>query len=331
MPDPIPGGKLPAELLRAVLPSAATTSSQVVLGPALGEDAAAIELDAGTLVVAADPITLTGSEVGSFVVDINANDVAVTGVAPRWFLAVVLLPAGTTPTEVDELFEAMYRALERVGAELVGGHTEVTGAVSQPVVIGQMLGHRTDHRIVRTGGARPGDVVVQVGPAPVEGAAVLAGLDHPLLEQVDPDLLAAAQQAASEPGISVVAPALLAADLGATAMHDPTEGGLAAGLHELAAAAEVSLEVDGGAVAWFDPGRAVCDALGADPWATLASGCLLASFGPQDLDRVVRELAGAGHTTAPIARVAHGSGVRLASGEELDWPERDEVARLADA
>jgi hydrogenase expression/formation protein HypE len=324
------GGKLPAPLLAEVLAAAAVTADEVVLGPAVGEDAAAIELPDGVLVAATDPITLTGSEVGAYAVVINANDVAVMGVRPRWFLAAVLLPRGTREDTVRELFAELRTALDRVGAVLIGGHAEVTGAVSQPVVVGQMLGHRGDGRIVTSGGATPGDVVLQVGPAPVEGAAVLALRFADRLGALDEDVRAAAAAATDEPGISVVEAALAAAELGATAMHDPTEGGLAAGLHEVAVASDVALSVDEDAVVWFTPGVEVCAALDADPWATLASGALLATFPAPAVGQAERVLAGSGWEVARIAETVAGTGVTFRSGCVLDWPQRDEVARLLD-
>jgi hydrogenase maturation factor len=238
--DVLATGKLPPALLRALLAAGPPLPPEVRLGPALGEDACAIDVPAGTLVAASDPITLTGSGVGEKAVVVNANDVAVMGVAPRWFLAAVLLPRGTRERDVRAIFAGMRAALAELGATLVGGHSEVTGAVSQPVVVGQMLGLAPRGRIVRSGGARPGDGIVQAGPAPVEGAAVLAAEAADRLEALDPDALRAARDAAREPGLSVVAPALLAAELGASALHDPTEGGLATGLHELAEASGVS-------------------------------------------------------------------------------------------
>jgi hydrogenase expression/formation protein HypE len=326
MSAPIPPGKVPGRLLEELLRDA--LESHVLLGPSLGEDAAAITVPAGVLVAASDPITLTSTQVGAFAVDVNANDVAVMGVEPCWFLATVLLPVGTEEDLLRELFDGLYHALDRVGAVLVGGHAEVTPAVNQPVVVGQMLGLRQDGRYVRSDGLAPGDVVIQIGAAPIEGAAVLAAMDDPRLDDVDADVLRGARDAAADPGISVVAHALRAAELGATAMHDPTEGGLAAGLHELAAAAGVALEVDDEAVAWFGPGRAVCEAVGADPWATLASGCVLAAFRPQDAGPAIAGLRDAGYVVSPIATAVDGDGVLLADGTGLAWPSRDEVARL---
>jgi hydrogenase maturation factor len=316
-------GKLPIDLLARLLGELPAPPPELRLGPAVGEDACAIDVTNGTLVAATDPITLTTGELGRTSVIVNANDVAVTGARPRWFLSVILVPPGTGERELDDLFGALVRALESIGAHLVGGHTEITSAVTRPIVIGQMLGMvESGGTLVATGGVRPGDVVVQVGPAPVEGAAVLAREATDDLATLDSLALKAARAALELPGISVVEPALLAARLGATALHDPTEGGLAAGLHELARAFGVRIGVDRKAVLWFEPGVAVCQALGVDPWATLASGTLLAAF-PTPL--MADELAEVGYATAVLGRAEAGAGVYDFDGQAIPWPERDEI------
>ena len=328
MSAPIPTGKLPATLLAALLADGPPLPPDVLLGPRPGEDACAIRVPAGALVAATDPITLTGSAVGAHSVLVNANDVAVMGVRPRWFLATVLLPEGTLEAAVRGLFAEMRLALEEVGACLVGGHTEVTSAVSQPIVVGQMLGLAEDGAFVCSSGVSPGDVVVQAGPAPVEGAAVLAVEAAGRLREIDPETLARAEEALRAPGISVVEPALLCSALGASALHDPTEGGLAAGLAELADASGLRLQVREHDVLWFEPGRAVCQALGADPWATLASGTLLASFPPQRVHEALAALEQSGVPARAIGRAAAGQPGVFVDGRPLPPPTRDEVARV---
>jgi hydrogenase maturation factor len=325
---PLETGKLPSALLRELLAASAAPAPDVLLGPAVGEDAAALALGGGALIAATDPITLTGAGVGAHSVIVNANDVAVMGVPPRWFLAVVLLPEGATPEEARGLLADVRRGCEAVGAVLVGGHTEVTSAVRQVVIVGQMLGFAPDGRFVRTGGVRPGDAVVQVGPVPIEGAALLAREAPRAAERLPADVLAEARAALERPGISVVAPALAATGLGATALHDPTEGGLSAGLFELAEASGVALVVETGRVLWFEPGLRVCEALGADPWGTIASGSLLAAFPAARADAAVAELARAGFAARVVARAEAGSGVRDTAGAPLHRFERDEVARV---
>lgn len=324
----LPAGKLPVGLLADLLALLPDPPSDVLLGPAIGEDACALAIDGSVLVVATDPITLTSGAVGRMAVVVNANDVAVMGVRPRWFLATVLLPEGSREGEVRILFAEMRQALAGVGAVLVGGHTEVTPAVSQPIVVGQMLGLSDSGRFVTTGGVRPGNVIVQVGEAPVEGAAVLAAERASRLATLDPATIRSATQALDDPGISIVDAALAATELGATALHDPTEGGLAAGLHEMAAASGVALRVETSRVAWFEPGVAVCRALGADPWATLASGSLLCAFDADGVDGVVRALTERGHRVAVIGVAEAGHGVRDGQDRPLPWPDRDELARL---
>lgn len=325
---PLATGKLPPALLHELLETNPALPPEVLLGPALGEDACAIEVPAGVLVAATDPITLTGSGVGAHSVLVNANDVAVLGVRPRWFLAAVLLPEGTRDGDVRHLFAEMLRGLERLDVALVGGHTEVTAAVSQPVVVGQMLGFAEDGRFLTTGGASPGETLVQIGTAPVEGAAVLAEEAATMLSGVDPELAEQARRGLEEPGIVVVEAALAATRLGATALHDPTESGLAGGLHELAGASGVRLRVDSSAVLWFEPGRAVCAALGADPWGTLASGCVLAAFPATRAPAACEALEEAGHLASALGRVEEGAGVVLDDGTPLPVFERDEVARV---
>ncbi len=327
MPLPIPAGKVPAALLRELLGSLPAPPPEVRLGPRVGEDACAIDVPAGTLVVATDPITLTGAGVGRHAVLVNANDVAVMGVRPRWFLAAVLLPEGSGEAEVRELFASLRAGAEEAGVTLVGGHTEVTAAVRQPVVVGQMLGLAPDGRIVLTGGARPGDAIVQAGPAPVEAAAVLAAEARDRLDSVDVATLARACGALREPGISVVEAALAASELGASALHDPTEGGLATGLAELAEASGVRIVVDPERVIWFEPGRAVCRALGADPWGALASGALLAAFPPDRAAPACEALARLGIPAHVIGSAQAGAGVVLRDGRALPEFTRDEVTR----
>lgn len=120
MLTPIPPGKVPTDLLARLLTAGRPLPPEVRIGPAVGEDAGAIDVDAGVLIVATDPITLTTSELGRYGVIVNANDVAVMGVSPRWFLAALLLPLGTTTDVIEQLFASMRSGLDEIGASLVG-------------------------------------------------------------------------------------------------------------------------------------------------------------------------------------------------------------------
>ena len=321
-------GKLPHELLADLLGEIPPPPPEVRLGAGIGEDASAIDVPNGTLVVAADPITLTAEDAARLAVLVNANDVAVCGGRPRWFLAVVLLPPGTAEATVRALFRELQLAAQEIGVAVVGGHTEITPAVNRPVVVGQMLGLAERGEILTTKGFAPGDVVVQVRAAPIEGGAVLAREAGDRLGALDDDVVAEAREALEQPGIVLVDAALLAAELGAKALHDPTEGGLSGGLFEMAAAAGVRIRVADDSVLWFEPAVLVCRELGCDPWSTLASGTLLAAFPAEAAETAVSSLGERGHAAAIIGTVEGGAGVCRSDGTPFAWPERDEVARL---
>ena len=322
-------GKLPQKLLAEVLETGRPVPPELLLPPTVGEDAGVIAVQSGALVAASDPVTLTGQDVGAHAVLVNANDIAVMGARPRWFLATVLLPTGTTEDAVRALYRRMHEALAALDAVLVGGHVEITDAVRRTVVVGHMMGLRQDSNFARTGALERGQVVLQIGPAPVEGAAVLAAEAGAQLEgKVAAETLAEAAGALTDPGISVVEPALRATILGAVAMHDPTEGGLSAGLYEMAEAAGVGLVVTADAVLWYEPGRILADALGIDPWGLLASGALLAAFPAASAEATLQTLRAEGFRCAPIARVVAGSGVRFEDGGDVPRFTRDETIRV---
>jgi len=165
-----------------------------------------------------------------------------------------------------------------------------------------------------------------VGPVPIEGAAVITAAGPPT--GVSEETLAAARGALEDPGISIVEPALLAAELGATSLHDPTEGGLATALHEVALASSVALAVETDAVLWFAPGRALCEAVGADPWGTLASGALLAGFRADRAEDARRALTARGFAVAVVARAEAGAGLVHEDGRNVPRFTRDELSRV---
>ena len=325
-------GKLPPALLAEVLVTGRPVPPELLLPPTVGEDAGVIAVGGGALIAASDPVTLTGQDVGAHAVLVNANDIAVMGARPRWFTATVLLPPGITVAEVRALYRRMHEALAALDAVLVGGHVEITDAVRRTVVVGHMMGFREDGGFARTAALEPEQVVVQIGPAPVEGAAVLAAEARALLEgKVTAATLAEAAGALDDPGISVVDAALRAAALGASAMHDPTEGGLSAGLYEMAEAAGVGLLVSADAVLWYQPGRVLAEALGIDPWGLLASGALLAAFPAAEADAALETLAGEGFVCSPIACAVEGSSVAFEAGGQVPRFARDEMIRVVSA
>jgi len=329
----VPEGKLPERLLSRHLASLPADDPALLVAAGVGQDVAALDVGAEeVLVVHGDPITLSGQELGRAAVQVNANDVATAGATPRWFLATVLLPRGTSAAEALCLLGDIADAARELGVTPVGGHTEVTGVVTRPVVSGTMLGvvDRAGLRDKRD--ARPGDRVVLTKAVAVEGTALLAAefADDLLAAGLDDDELAHCHGLLKL--ISVVPEARVAARLdGVVAMHDVTEGGLATALEELAVACGHGLLVEPARVPVYPETQRVCAALGLDPLGLIGSGSLLVVCRPAAVEALLAALDAEGITAAEIGRfAADKSGVRALDGDRpVAWPQFavDEAAR----
>ncbi len=331
--EPLKLGKLPQPLLQSLL-SRVLPDPRVLVGPRLGEDAAVISMGEKLLVAKTDPITFATEHIGWYAVQVNANDIAMMGGEPRWFLATVLLPEGATAAVAESIFGQIESACRSLGIALVGGHTEVTQGLGRPILAGFMLGEATPDTLVTSSGAREGDDIIVTKGIAIEGTAALA-LEHgPILaaKGVSRDRVRRAAEYLFVPGISVVNDARVARKAGPVhAMHDPTEGGLSTGLWELAQAAGLGLEIDLAQVQVLPETREICARLGIDPLGLLASGALILASPPVSRDAILSALAGAGIPARVIGRlVAREKGFRMVGpGGERDlrlFP-RDELAR----
>lgn len=335
----LPIGKLPMPLLRRALGQVPRRDPTVLVGAEPGEDAAVIDVGGPELLVAAaDPITFAAADIGIYLLAVNGNDLAVTGAEPRWLLATVLAPAGTTAARIQALLDDVTSACVAAGVALVGGHTEITDSVASPVVAGTLLGTVARDALVRTSGARPGDALVLAGEIAIEGTAILAGDHADALRRAgvsEADIQTGAARLET-PGISVrSAAAVLRGIAGVHSMHDPTEGGLSAALHELAEAAAVGVVVDRAAVPVLPECRRICAALGLDPYALLASGALLASLASSDAPAAATALRRAGFAAQVIGNVtAAREGRRWSIGGNevpISAVDRDELARFLES
>lgn len=335
-PNPgLPVGKLPIERLRSLLAELPGRDPRLLIGPQIGEDAAVIDAGDRYLVVTTDPITFATDHIGRYAVHVNANDVAVLGARPLWFFVVMLLPeGGATPELAGGIMADVRMACEELGITVGGGHTEITSGLDRPILVGQMLGEVAPSRLVRKTRIAVGDQILLTRGVAIEGTAILAHeRSNRLQGRVDADLLARAARFLLEPGISVVNAALAAASVGDAvhAMHDPTEGGLAAGLFELVAPVGLGLRVVREHISVFPETAAVCEALGLDPLALIASGALLIAVAPTGMKSVLTAIQATGVPAAAIGEVRPSTeGLAIMRGgatEPLVPPSRDEIAR----
>ncbi|RJX51167.1 AIR synthase family protein [Halonotius pteroides] len=298
-------GKLDPDTLGHVLDRTGASSVDLLTGAAYGEDAAAIDLgDGETLVVSSDPISLAADRAGTLGVYVACNDVAASGADPEFLTNVIFLPEENNET-LTTLTDQLDAAADALGVTIVGGHTEYVSALDRPLLSLTAFG-RTDYH-VPTGGAQPGDRLLLTKGAAIEGTGILATdfVDAAREAGIEQATLNRATDFFEEISVHPEAERLRSA---ATAMHDPTEGGVVTGCVELAAASGVDLVVERESVPIRPETAAICAAISIDPLRIFGSGALLATVPPSAVDPALDALAEADIDAAVIGEVRESSG-----------------------
>lgn len=306
------------EVTRFVAGRRGADNPAVLVGPAPGEDAAALRTKDGTLVVSTDPVSLAADRVGDIAISVASNDVAAAGGRPEFVTSTVLLPELDREL-LDHVTGQLDESATRLGLTIVGGHTEAVPALDRPLLSLTCMGYAD--RFVPTGGADPGDRLLLTKGAGVEATAVLAsdfgddaragGVADATIE----DALGFFDDLTVLPESAVLSPV-------ATAMHDPTEGGVVAGLVEMGIAGDCRLVVDPDRVPIREATRDLCEAMGVDPCRVLGSGALLAAVPEDDADEALAALDEEDVVAADVGYVADadadaaGEGAGVQFGDE---------------
>ena len=329
-------GKLNYYLLERLLKSYSNkTDPRLVLGPKLGEDAAVIDYPNCYLIVTTDPVTFAIGEIGWYTVQVNANDIATRGATPKWFLATILLPENkTTKKLVEEIFSQISRACSQLDITLIGGHTEISYNLDRPIIAGFMLGEVCKDKLVSTSGAKVGDAIILTKGIVIEGTSIIAREKHKELKKkgYSADFIQKCKNYIYIPGLSVVKDALLASKFKVHSMHDPTEGGLACGLYEIAQASGVGLLVEKEKIPILEESLILCREYSLDPLRTITSGALLIVASKKECSRIISLLSENGIKAYLIGEIKEqGFGFKIKTDhtlEELKFSTKDEITKI---
>ncbi|MFC7203100.1 AIR synthase family protein [Haloferax namakaokahaiae] len=289
----------PADLDRYIFSRTGATNDGLLVGAGYGEDAAAVEVGDTTLVVSTDPISLAAERIGTLGIAIASNDVAACGGRPEWLVSTILLPDPDTEL-LDDITAQLDAEAERLGISIVGGHTETVAGLARPLLSLTCMGP-TD-RYVPTSSAEPDDAVILTKGAGIEGTAVLATDFRDEIENAGVSSETLDRATGFFDDISVLPESAVLAPV-ATAMHDPTEGGVLNGLVELACASGVRIELDEGDVPVRPETRTLCASMGVDPLRILGSGALLATVPGDEADATLAALEAEGIDATVVATV----------------------------
>lgn len=323
-------GKISESVLkRSVIKQIKTKREEVILGAGIGEDCAALKLKEGEVfVVSTDPITGTVEDIGSLSVHITANDLASSGAEPIGIMLTVLLPEDIFESDLKDMMKQIEQVCNELNIQIIGGHTEVTRAVTQPVISVTGIGKVSEGSLISTKGAEAGHDIVVSKWAGIEGTSILAKEhEKELLEKFPKSFVEAAKNL--DKYISVVREAAQAVKSGVSAMHDVTEGGIYGALWEMAEASGVGLEIDLKKIPIRQETVEICEFFDLNPYCLISSGCMLmAAANGYDL---VRDLEKIGVCAAVIGKAVKGNDRVVINDDErrfLEPPKSDELYKV---
>lgn len=330
------GGRAMAQLIEQLF--AAAFDNPVL---AQGNDMATFGLPPGRVVMATDahvvsPLFFPGGDIGCLSVHGTVNDVAMSGARPIYLAASFILEEGLPLADLKRIVESMARAARDAGVAIVTGDTKVVeqgkgdgvfitttgvGVVDEDIVIG---GDR----------ARPGDRVLLSGPIGDHGMAIMS-----LRESLAFDTEIVSDTAALHGLVAAMlaaARAQTAAGAGLKVLRDPTRGGVATTLNEIARQSGVGMLLDEAAIPVRPQVDAACEFLGLDPLYVANEGKLLAVVAAEDCERVLaamrahplgREAAVIGTVTADDHHFVQ-MDTRFGGRRIVDWLSGDQLPRI---
>ncbi len=331
----LPTGKLPPDLLEKLLNKIPILDKKIIVGPGTGLDCSVIDFGDQYLVLKSDPISLTSENIGWYAVQINVNDIVTTGADPKWMLTTLLLPENATTFQfVENITDQLILATKEYGITIIGGHTEVTNGIDRPIISATIIGTVDKDKLITPLGIEIGDKVFLTKEIAIETVAILSNdYSDKLSKHLTEQELRKAQSYLYEPGISIYKEAHLIRDgFGVTAMHDPTEGGLASALWELSIASNKTLMVDLNVVPISELTKKICSFFSINPLNSISSGALLFTVHAENSKAIIDILE---KNKIPVSEIGYvfGDGIGVNHIDQskpisLPRPERDEITKI---
>lgn len=322
-------GKVPNSILESlILNKLKNNRKEVLLRPGIGEDCSAVEFGEYACVLSCDPITGTVMEIGRLAVNVSCNDIASCGVEPLGLLVALLCPPGTTEAEIGLVMGQVADTAAEINVDILGGHTEITSAVTRFVITCTAIGRCLKEKLITTAGAQGGDSLVLTKYAGLEGASIIAyEKQKELTGALGEKIVNEAKGFMKD--LSVVKEGLAAAGFGVNAMHDVTEGGILGAVWEICEASGNGAEIIVENIPVTMSTRMICEYYGISPYKLISSGCMLISAA--DGEGLVKHLRNAGVHAAVIGRLGGSKDRRMivnGKSELIPQPGSDEIYKV---
>lgn len=325
-------GKLDSDLLKKLVFGKITYRNEdVKVRPGIGEDCAVISFGENECIMSTDPITSAVSDIGRLAIHITCNDIASNGVQPLGIMLAVMLPEGTTEEDVSHIMGQAAETAAELSVEIIGGHTEITPAVKQPVIVSTAIGKAASGSSQSGDNMIPGDYIMMTKSVGLEGTGIIA-CDH---EKELKHIMTEAEIETAKSfldRVSVVNEGVAAGNVGTHGMHDITEGGILGAVWEMCQISHRGAEI------WKDEIPAepetikICSRFDIDPLRLISSGSMVIIVPADKKDEMLEAMDKAGVGCSIIGIVKEEDfGVKITEGEtleEVDPPYADEIYKV---
>jgi len=323
-------GKLDSELLRKIVFNNITYHrDEVTIRPGIGEDCAVIDFGEYACIISTDPITGTANEIGRLAVHVACNDIASNGAQPLGLMLTIMAPESTTEEDIENIMKQAGKAAAELKVEIIGGHTEITNAVNRVIISATALGRQLKDKVISAGGARPGDRIIMTKNLALEGTAIIANdWEDRLRKDLGNDLLEEAKSMMND--ISVVKEGVVAGEMGASGMHDITEGGLLGAVWEMCEASSVGALLYKDKVFIAHSTEKICNYFSIDPFRLISSGCMLITIAETKAESLVKVLESHGIRASVIGEITK-TARYMRDGENfipIEAPQSDELYKI---
>lgn len=336
-------GKLDSDLLKKLVFEKITyRNDDVKVRPGIGEDCAVIDFGENECIMSTDPITAAVNDIGRLAIHITCNDIASNGVQPLGIMLAVMLPEGTTEDDVAHIMGQAAETAAALNVEIIGGHTEITPAVKQPVIVSTAIGKTPAGTSQSGDNMEQGDYIMMTKSVGLEGTGIIAcDYEERLSRVMNKVEIAKAKSFLNL--VSVVKEGVAAGGVGTHGMHDITEGGILGAVWEMC---QISHK---GAQIWLEEipmepetGK-VCDMFGINPLRLISSGSMVIIVPSAKKEKMIAAMNEAGVPCSIIGRIEEEAyGVKLMKGtvieedtvrgfekiSEVDPPSADEIYKV---
>lgn len=325
-------GKLDSDMLeRIVIDKIQHKRAEVLVHAGVGEDCAVLDFGEYECVLSTDPITASVNDIGRLCIHISCNDIASNGIEPVGILLAVMLPVGTTEEDIATIMGQAVEAAAVCNVEIIGGHTEISEAVNQPVIVSTAIGRGRKWQSASAEKMKAGDAVLMTKSAGIEGSGIIASDYAEVLRGVlSEEELREAQGLLTQ--VSVVKDGVTAGGVGTHGMHDVTEGGILGAVWEMCRIANTGIEIWEDRIPVATVTRKICEHFGIDCLRLISSGSMLIMVAQDKKDEILRRLAAANIEASEIGKVlpAEDGLYTITNGKrtEIEPPRADELYKV---